>query len=169
MTFRITIGIDPGASGAIAILHDGTPVMLYDTPVTKRKAGGYEVAASAVVGVLRSIYAMPDEVGAHTSAVLEQVGAMPGNGGSSMFRFGESFGIVKGVLAALRIGYVTVSPPRWKKHFGLIGADKDCSRTLCIQRWPNIAHQLQRKKDNGRSDAVLIARWAWENEMGASA
>lgn len=163
MTLRITLGVDPGQTGAIAVLHDGTPHRIFDMPVSARKNKGHEVNASALVIELRSIIrAHPD---AHVYAAIEQVGAMPGNGGSSMFRFGESFGIVKGVLAALNIGYRTVPPPTWKRWCALIGADKDASRTLCIQRYPETTPWLLRKKDNGRSDAILIARYAWESEM----
>lgn len=163
MTLRITLGVDPGQSGAIAVLHDGVPKHVFDMPVSARKNKGVQVNASALVIELRSIIrAYPD---AHVYAAAEEVGAMPGNGGTSMFRFGQADGIVLGVLAALNIGYRVVPPPTWKKWAGLIGADKDASRTLCIQRYPEMTPMLLRKKDNGRSDAILIARYAWESEM----
>ena len=101
--------------------------------------------------------------------IIEQVGAMPGNGGTSMFRFGEGFGIVKGVLATLGIGYVTVVPPRWKKWAGLIGADKDASRTMrnATLPWDNTMAYTQ-KRQCGRADAILLARYGWEQESHAN-
>jgi crossover junction endodeoxyribonuclease RuvC len=162
---RITIGIDPGQSGAIAILADGEPIQVFDMPVSARKTSGQEVSATALVIELRAILRRSE--GAHVFAAIEQVGAMPGNGGTSMFRFGEGFGIVKGVLSALGIGYTLITPPRWKKWAGLIGADKDASRTLAMQRFPGAVPWLTRKKDDGRADAILLARFAWESEQHA--
>lgn len=169
MTLRVTIGIDPGASGAIAVLHDGEPAAVFDMPTFTRKAGGEAVNDHDLIATLRHYCMQP---GAHHFGVLEAVGAGAGfagrkPGGQSMFRFGEAFGVARCALAAAHIGYTLVAPVRWKKHFGLIGTDKDVSRTLCIQRFPGIAAELTRKKDNGRADAILIARWAWETEQYA--
>jgi hypothetical protein len=166
VTLRITIGIDPGQTGAIAVLADGEPVQVFDMPVSARKVKGQEVSATALAIELRAIQRRCE--GAHVYCVVEQVGAMPGNGGTSMFRFGEGYGIVKGTLSALGIGYSTVIPPKWKKWAGLIGADKDASRTLCMQKFPGATPWLTRKKDNGRADAILIARYGWEQEAHAS-
>ena len=159
---RITIGVDPGQSGAFALLADGEPVRVFDMPISSRKAGGHEVNPAAIVIELRA--ALAHYPGSHIFAVMEQVAARPGQGVSSMFRFGESYGIVKGVLAAMGIGYRSVTPGVWKRHCCLTGSNKDTARTQTIQQFPAAAEWLQRKRDIGRADAILIARWAWETE-----
>lgn len=167
MTMRLTIGIDPGASGAIAFLADGVPVALHDMPVMPRKAGGSQVNAAELASILRGAY--HTHYGAYIVAVLEAVSAMPGQGVSSMFRFGESYGVVRGVLGTLGIGIVPAVPQVWKRRMGLSGADKDVARTMAIERYPAIAAQLARKKDVGRADALLIAAWAELTEQVAAA
>ena len=97
--------------------------------------------------------------GREATAVLEAVSAMPGQGVSSTFHFGESVGVVLGVLGALQIPVRMVTPAKWKKAAGLLGRDKDAARTLAIQLHPEVADQLARKKDTGRADAVGIARF----------
>lgn len=158
MTHRLVLGIDPGQSGAIASVADGTFDAFIDMPTMPRKAGGNEVDAISLATSIRHVLA--EHQGAYYVAVMEAVSAMPKQGVSSSFRFGESFGIAKGVLGALRIPLVLVPSATWKRHLGLWGAEKDVARTLAIQRFPNAAEQLQRKKDIGRADALLIAHWA---------
>jgi crossover junction endodeoxyribonuclease RuvC len=107
---------------------------------------------------------------ARVRAYVEQVNAMPsipgpdgvrrGMGSSSAFRFGESFGVLKGVLAALGIRYELIAPQTWKKSQGLTGSEKDYARTVAIRTFPDMATHLARKKDIGRADALLIARHA---------
>jgi crossover junction endodeoxyribonuclease RuvC len=157
MTNRITLGIDPGQTGAIAILADGTPSGFIDMPVMDRRAGGHEINALDLAARLRGV--LQRHPGAFVVAILEAVSAMPKQGVTSGFRFGESFGVVKGVLAALGIGYVLVPPQMWKKHLRLTGCDKDAARTLVIQRFPEAAPSMTRKKDVGRADALLLAHW----------
>ena len=96
------------------------------------------------------------------TAYLEQVHAMPGQGVSSMFNFGMGFGIIKGVLGALQIPMVLVSPATWKKRAGLQGKEKDACRTLMQQLYPSAP--LGRKKDIGRADAIAIARFGEKRE-----
>jgi crossover junction endodeoxyribonuclease RuvC len=157
MTLRVTIGIDPGATGAIAILADGESAGLFDMPVMARKAGGNEVNAAELALMLKGV--MREYVGAYFVAIVEQVSAMPGQGVSSMFRFGEASGIVKGVLGALCIPAVFVSASTWKRHLGLSGSAKDAARTMAVQRYPQAAEELKRIKDCGRADALLLAHW----------
>lgn len=159
MTSRLTIGIDPGASGAIALLCDGELYDADDMPTVPRRAGGNQVEPVALAGMIRALRGA--RVGAHVVAILEQVSAMPGQGVSSMFRFGESYGVVRGVLGALSVPIVHAPPAAWKKALGLAGADKDLARTRAIETWPNSAHLFQRKRDVGRADAALIALWGW--------
>ena len=158
MTLRVTIGVDPGQTGALAVLVDGVPTELIDMPSMPRRAGGLQVDAASLAASVRGVrMAHP---GAAFLAVIEQVGAMPKCGGTGMFRFGQADGIARGVLGALGIGYIEVPPQVWKRHLRLTGCDKDAARTLVIQRFPELALRLARKKDVGRADALLIALWA---------
>lgn len=161
MTYKLTIGIDPGLSGAVAILSDGRFVDVFDMPTAGRgKAARQVVNSSALAAMLR------EHVSAHTGAsviaAVEAVGAMPKQGLSSTFRFGESCGAVQGVLAALRIPIIRPAPQAWKRSYGLIGADKDASRGIAIERYPEAP--LSRKRDHGRAEALLIAAWAYRSE-----
>jgi crossover junction endodeoxyribonuclease RuvC len=172
VTHRLTIGGDPGQSGAIALLDDGEFAGFIDMPVMARKAGGHMVNAYELCDALRAHVARFP--GAFLSAAIEDVHAMPDQGVSGAFRFGQSEGILRCALAALHIGVVEVSPVRWKKVFGLTGKPKDVARTLAIQRHPKAADELKRKKDIGRADALLIATWAHMTEavgqqLGAAA
>lgn len=157
MTNRLTLGIDPGQTGAIAALADGVPAGFIDMPTLARRAGGLQVNAPLLAGQLRDMLAR--HPGAYVLAILEQVNAMPKQGGSSGFRFGQSDGIVRGVIGAIGIGYVEVPPQTWKRYMRLTGCDKDAARTQVIQRFPVLAPHLQRKKDVGRADAQLLALW----------
>jgi crossover junction endodeoxyribonuclease RuvC len=167
MTNKLTLGIDPGQTGAIAIIADGVPVGFIDMPTIPRKSSGEEIDCATLADRLRDILAA--HPGARVRAALEQVNAMPSYGGAgverrsmgatSAMRFGESFGAIKGVLGSLRISYEMVGAQAWKKKFGLIGTEKDVARTIAIQRYPEMASQLCRKKDIGRADALLIGTW----------
>lgn len=149
----ITIGIDPGQTGAIAIMNNGKIKVVYDMPIMKRICGGgFEINANTLYNMIKCV-PEDDEI----IAIVEQVSARPKQGVTSMFHFGESFGVVKGVLGALAIPYGLVTSQRWKKHYSLIGKDKDASRTLAITRFPEIADRLTLKKHHGRADAILLA------------
>ena len=149
------IGIDPGQTGAIAVMEDGLIVHVIDMPVMARTHGkGSQVDASFLASELLLV-----GVKTISEVVMEQVGAMPGQGSTSMFNFGEGVGIVKGVLGALQIPVRMVTPQRWKKSAGLTGKDKDAARSLAIQLHPEAAEYLRRRKDVGRADAIMIARF----------
>lgn len=162
---RLTLGIDPGTSGAIVVLADGEPVKLLDMPANDRLDIGREVNPVSLAAQLRGL--SMQYPGAHVMAALELVGSRPMEGSRSVFRFGEGYGVVKGVLGALGIGWVDVRPQAWKKHHGLIGTEKDAARIYAMQCFPRVALSLKRKRDGGRADALLIARWAWETEQHA--
>ena len=151
----ITLGIDPGQTGATAA-YDGERVIgLIDMPTMTRLHGkGQQIDPYSLATALLDLCA-----GREASAVLETVSAMPGQGVSSTFHFGESVGVVLGVLGALQLPVRMVTPAKWKKAAGLMGRDKDAARTLAIQLHPEVADQLARKKDIGRADAALIARF----------
>ena len=131
-------------------------VQVIDMPVMARTHGkGQQVDASALASELFGV-----GTGTISEVVMEQVGAMPGQGSTSMFNFGEGVGIVKGVLGALQIPVRMVTPQRWKKSAGIAGRDKDAARSLAIQLHPEAAEYLRRRKDVGRADAIMIARFA---------
>jgi len=165
MTFRLTLGIDPGQSGAIAAIADGKPAGFIDMPTKARKAGGEQVDPLVLSEKLREL--MGQHPGAYVFAVLEQVSGMRGQGVSSTFRFGQADGVVRGVLGALGIGSIEVHPQVWKRYLRLTGMDKDAARTYVIERFPELAEQLKRKKDVGRADALLIGLWAEITEQVA--
>jgi crossover junction endodeoxyribonuclease RuvC len=167
VTLRLIIGCDPGQSGCLALLADGEPAGFIDMPTMPRAAGGNEVNAAALAAQLRGL--MHKHTGAYLLAVVEQVSAMPGQGVTSMFRFGQSDGVLRGVLGALGVPHIEVHPTKWKNHFGLKGQPKDAARTLAIRRFPAIAEQLARKKDCGRADSLLLALWAANTEAHAKA
>ena len=89
--------------------------------------------------------------------VIEHVSAMPGQGVTSMFNFGQSFGVIKGICAAMRLPIHFVRPVKWKKYFSLLNSEKQASRTRVIELFPEISHKLSKKKDTNKADAVLIA------------
>lgn len=150
------IGIDPGASGAVAILQtNGDLVHVFEMPAVEIMVGGKakrRVSPEMLAAELK-LYA---DQGA--CAVIEQVGAMPGQGVSSMFAFGESFGLAKGVLAGMAIPTKTVLPTKWKRSLQL-NSGKDGSRAKAASLWPSHAGEFKRIKDDGKAEAALIAYW----------
>jgi len=94
--------------------------------------------------------------------IIEQVSAMPGQGVTSMFNFGQSFGILKGICSAMQLPMYFVRPAKWKKYFGLIKSEKDASRTKAIEMFPYFSSQLSKKKDSNKADAILIASFYYE-------
>lgn len=154
---RLTFGIDPGLTGAIVTLLDGVAGPLIDMP-TRRVDGWGEIDARALAIFIREQRAA--HPGAYVSACVEKVGAMPGDGGTSAFRFGETSGGIRFTLDVLGVPYTRAIPAVWKRQFALIGKEKDAARQLAIHRFPEAAHMLTRKKDNGRADALLIALYA---------
>ena len=150
----IRIGIDPGVNGAIAVLEDQQLIALFDMPVMNLSGKKQQVNAPKLAEIIGSGSPRADE------AYVEQVHSMPKQGVSSSFNFGVSYGVIMGVLGALQIPMVLVSPAVWKRRAGLTGKEKDASRTLAQQLYP--AAPLGRKKDIGRADAILIARFGSE-------
>jgi hypothetical protein len=165
VTLRLTFGIDPGLSGAVATLIDGEPGPILDMPT--RKVGDWnEVAADLLSQFIRE--QRREHAGAYVSACVEKVGAMPTDGATSAFRFGESSGRVKAVLEVHGIPYTRAIPAVWKNRFGLKGQGKDAGRLLAIRRFPSVADQLARKKDDGRADALLLALWHESTQMAGN-
>lgn len=162
MTLRVTFGIDPGLSGAVATLIDGEPGPILDMP-TLQVGDWREVEAAALAAWIRDVRGQ--HPGADFSACVEKVSARPGDGGTSAFRFGEGYGQVKAVLGVLGIQYSRAIPAVWKRHMGLLGTEKDAARLLAIRRFPGAESMLRRKKDGGRADALLIALWHENTQM----
>ena len=150
------IGIDPGLSGAIAVL-DGKKVLgLFDMPVmSEGKKNKRQLNSALLVNLIKENINKEEEV----AVVVEQVNAMPGQGVTSMFNFGQTFGALKGICAALELPIFFVRPSKWKKYFELINSSKDASRTKVIEMYPKLSSQLSKKKDVNKSDAILIARF----------
>ena len=156
------IGIDPGLSGAIAIFEDNKVKNIFDIPVmTEGKKNKRQLNSAQLVKLLKDNYSDQEEV----SVVVEQVNAMPGQGVTSMFNFGQTFGAIKGICAALGLPIFLVRPAKWKKYFELINSSKDASRTKAIEMYPSISEQLAKKKDVNKSDAILIARYYSETRF----
>ena len=156
------IGIDPGLSGAIAILEDSKIKELFDMPVMPDgKKNKRQLNSALLVKLIKdNIQNLEDTV-----MVVEQVNAMPGQGVTSMFNFGQTFGAIKGICAALGLPIFFVRPAKWKKHFDLINSSKDSSRTKAIEMYPQFSDQLSKKKDVNKSDAILIARFYSETRF----
>tara|TARA_Y100000590_G_scaffold131695_1_gene150495 strand:+ start:2909 stop:3388 length:480 start_codon:yes stop_codon:yes gene_type:complete len=150
----IIIGIDPGISGAISIVKNKKILEVYDMPtMIDGKKNKRQINSAQVTNIFKERLNSDNEV----AVVVEQVNAMPGQGVTSMFNFGQSFGVIKGICAALSLPIYFVRPTKWKKYFNLIKTNKDASRTKVIEVYPEISSKLQRKKDANRADAILIA------------
>ena len=156
------IGIDPGLSGAIAILENNKVLNLFDMPVmSEGKKNKKQLNSSHLVNIIKENINQNEEI----AVVVEQVNAMPGQGVTSMFNFGQTFGAIKGLCAALELPIYFVRPSKWKKHFELINSSKDASRTKVIEMYPKLSNQLTKKKDVNKSDAILIARYFSETRL----
>lgn len=156
----ITIGVDPGLTGAIALLKDGKYFDLMDMPTTIKGGSGkvkYEVSPVAIVRYLRLKIAPSD---AH-AAIIERVNSMPGQGVATVFSLGDSFGCARAALSAFGTSYIDVTPAVWKKHFGL-SSDKEQSRALASKLFPEA--QLHLKKYHDRAEALLMAKYLYEKE-----
>ena len=157
------IGIDPGLSGGIAILDNLKIFDLFDMPImSEGKKNKNQLNSAQLVNIIKDNINDKEEI----AVVVEQVNAMPGQGVTSMFNFGQTFGAIKGVCAALKLPIFFVRPSKWKKHFELINSSKDSSRTKVIEMYPSLSNQLSKKKDVNKSDAILIARFFNETRLG---
>ena len=152
----LIIGIDPGISGAICFFKNGEVKEILDIPnmaegkKNKRQINGPQIYNE----ISKRIINIPKN---EVVVVIEQVSAMPGQGVTSMFNFGQSFGVLKGICSAMQLSMHFVRPAKWKKYFNLIKTEKDASRTKVIEIFPYISSQLSRKKDSNKADAILIA------------
>ena len=158
----IIIGIDPGISGAISVIENKKILEVYDTPtMIDGKKNKRQINSAQVTNIFKERLNNNKEV----AVVVEHVNAMPGQGVTSMFNFGQSFGVIKGICAALSLPIYFVRPAKWKKHFNLIKTNKDASRTKVIEAYPEISSKLSRKKDSNKADAILIARYFNDTQL----
>ncbi|MEL0116695.1 MAG: crossover junction endodeoxyribonuclease [Pelagibacteraceae bacterium] len=158
----IIIGIDPGLSGGIAVLDNNKVLDLFDMPVM---ADGKKNKKQLNSALLAKLIKEKTSNSSESAVIVEQVNAMPGQGVTSMFNFGQTFGAIKGICATLELPIFFVRPSKWKKHFELINSSKDASRTKAIEMYPHLAQELSKKKDVNKSDAILIARFYCETRL----
>ena len=157
----LIIGIDPGITGSICFFQDGKIIDVVEMPnMTEGKKNKKQVNGAQIFYEisLRIKDLKKDQI----KVVIEQVSAMPGQGVTSMFNFGQSFGVLKGICSAMQLPMYFVRPAKWKKYFNLINSEKDASRTKAIEIFPYFASQLSRKKDSNKADAILIASFFHE-------
>ena len=160
----LIIGIDPGISGSICFFEDGKILEVIEMPVmTDGKKNKKQVNGAQIYNEFskRINKKKDDEV----RVVIEQVSAMPGQGVTSMFNFGQSFGILKGICSAMQLPMFFVRPAKWKKYFNLINSQKDASRTRAIEIFPYFSTHLSKKKDSNKADAILIASFYYETHQ----
>ena len=157
----LIIGIDPGISGSICFFQDGKIIDVVEMPtMTEGKKNKKQVNGSQIYNEISERIKKLDKK--DIKVIIEQVSAMPGQGVTSMFNFGQSFGILKGICSAMQLPMYFVRPAKWKKYFNLINSEKDASRTRAIEIFPYFSSQLSRKKDSNKADAILIASFYYE-------
>ena len=157
----LVIGIDPGISGSICFLQDGKIIDVVEMPtMTEGKKNKKQVNGSQIFNEISERIKKLDKL--DIKVVIEQVSAMPGQGVTSMFNFGQSFGILKGICSAMQLPMYFIRPTKWKKYFNLINSEKDASRTRAIEIFPYFSSNLSRKKDSNKADAILIASFYYE-------
>jgi len=157
----LIIGIDPGITGSICFFQDGKIIDVVEMPnmpegkKNKKQVNGAQIYYEISLRI-------KDVKKEDIKVVIEQVSAMPGQGVTSMFNFGQSFGILKGICSAMQLPMYFVRPVKWKKYFNLINSEKDASRTKAIEVFPYFSSELSRKKDSNKADAILIASFYYE-------
>ncbi len=157
----LVIGIDPGISGSICFLEDGIIKDVVEMPtMTEGKKNKKQVNGSQIFNEIS--FRIKTYEKKNIKVVIEQVSAMPGQGVTSMFNFGQSFGILKGICSAMQLPIYFVRPAKWKKYFNLINSEKDASRTRAIEIFPYFSSNLSKKKDSNKADAILLASYFHE-------
>ena len=152
----LIIGIDPGITGAICFFEDGEVKDIIEMPnMPDGKKNKRQINGSQIFNEIS--FRIKDIPKNEILVVIEQVSAMPGQGVTSMFNFGQSFGVIKGICSAMQLSMHFVRPAKWKKYYSLIKCEKDASRTKAIEIFPYISSKLSKKKDSNKADAILIA------------
>ena len=157
----LIIGIDPGISGSICFFQDGVIQDVVEMPtMIEGKKNKKQVNGSQIFNEISEKIKKMDKK--NIKVVIEHVTAMPGQGVTSMFNFGQSFGMLKGICSAMQLSVYFVRPAKWKKYFNLINSEKDASRTRAIEIFPYYSSHLSLKKDSNKADAILIASFFFE-------
>tara|TARA_A100001011_G_C13970395_1_gene699034 strand:+ start:145 stop:639 length:495 start_codon:yes stop_codon:yes gene_type:complete len=157
----LIIGIDPGISGSVCFFEDGKILDVVEMPtMTDGKKNKKQVNGSQIYNEISQRIKHIEKK--DIKVIIEQVSAMPGQGVTSMFNFGQSFGILKGICSAMQLPMYFVRPAKWKKYFNLINSQKDASRTKAIEIFPYFSTNLSKKKDSNKADAILIANYYYE-------
>tara|TARA_B100001057_G_scaffold459782_1_gene510230 strand:+ start:366 stop:857 length:492 start_codon:yes stop_codon:yes gene_type:complete len=157
----LIISIDPGISGSICFFKDGKILDVIDMPtMIEGKKNKRQVNGSQVYNEISNRIKNIDKK--DIKVIIEQVSAMPGQGVTSMFNFGQSFGILKGICSAMQLSMYFIRPAKWKKYFNLINSHKDASRSKAIEIFPYFSSNLSKKKDINKADAILIASYYYE-------
>ena len=157
----LIIGIDPGISGSICFFKDGNIIDVVEMPImAEGKKNKKQVNGAQIFNEISKRISLDKKQ--NVRVVIEQVSAMPGQGVTSMFNFGQSFGILKGICSAMQLSMYFIRPAKWKKYFGLINSEKDASRTKAIEMFPYFSSQLSKKKDSNKADAILISSFYYE-------
>tara|TARA_A100001234_G_scaffold206029_1_gene202177 strand:+ start:577 stop:1074 length:498 start_codon:yes stop_codon:yes gene_type:complete len=152
----IVFGIDPGVSGALSIYEYKKLKEVIDMPtMSEGKKNKKQINAAQLALEIKKRADGSKDV----AVVIEHVSAMPGQGVTSMFNFGQSFGVIKGICSTLNLPIYFIRPVKWKKHFNLIGSSKDASRTKATELFPNFSNEMAKKKDANKADAILIGRY----------
>jgi crossover junction endodeoxyribonuclease RuvC len=150
------MGVDPGVSGAVAIF-DGTDLLdAFDMPVVETQSGKRKRRRISPEMLVAEI---EDHIDCLARVYIEDVHAMPGQGVTSMFAFGEAAGLIRGVMAGLKVPVYLISPVTWKRAMKLQGAGKDASRAMAARMWPQRAGLFKRQRDDGRAEAALLAHY----------
>ena len=149
----LIIGIDPGITGSICFFEDGKIIDVVEMPsMAEGKKNKKQVNGAQIFNEISERIKKLDK--RDIKIVIEQVSAMPGQGVTSMFNFGQSYGILKGICSAMQLPMYFVRPAKWKKYFGLINSEKDASRTKAIEIFPYFSSHLSKKKDSNKADAI---------------
>ena len=158
----LIIGIDPGISGSICFFEDGKIIDVIEMPtMNDGKKNKKQVNGAQIYNEFKKRINKDSNID-KIRVVIEKVSAMPGQGVTSMFNFGQSFGILKGICSAMQIPMYFVRPAKWKKYYNLINSEKDASRTRAIEIFPYFSSKLSKKKDSNKADAILIASFYYE-------
>lgn len=167
------VGIDPGISGALVVIEDGN-ITFYDTPTVQVKVGKSiknqvdpfacsEILRKYANGPVGSMMVTIEKVQPMPSFKVQRKGEEPREqamGATSAFNFGRDFGMWLGILAALNVPYMLAHPATWKRRIlSDMEKGKDASRVKAMQLYPHVSIDLARKKDHGRADALLLARY----------
>ena len=152
----LIIGIDPGITGSICFFEDGKVLEVLDMPnMAEGKKNKRQVNGAQIYNEIFN--RTKNYSKKNIKVIIENVSAMPGQGVTSMFNFGQSFGVLKGICSAMQLSMYFVRPAKWKKYFNLINSEKDASRTKAIEIFPYFSQELSKKKDANKADAILIA------------